>query len=388
MVYFDNAATSFPKPQSVIRELNRAISLYCGNPGRSAHMLSRYSAQKVYEVRELVADFLGINAPENICFTYNDTYAINMVLKGILKNGDHIIISDMEHNAVYRPIQKMADDGLITYSIFDSMCLSDNQSPIRICAKIAKHLRPETKMVMVNHMSNIVPYSLPLREIGDFCRRHKLIFAVDAAQSAGHIPINMREMNIDILCAPAHKGLMGIQGCGIIAFSDNNKLNVDTIIEGGSGVNSLSSSMPDFLPERLEAGTLSVPSIVALGEGIKFLNKIGIGAIHEHEAALIGKISDVLSSLRGVKIYAPRYRGSLLLFNIDGIPSETLADALDKHGICVRAGLHCAPLAHRMLGTGDNGAVRVSVSPFNSYKDAEMFYFSLKNIKQNQGCRI
>ena len=381
MIYFDNAATSFPKPQSVIREVNRAISYYCGNPGRGAHTLSRYSAQKVYETRELVANFLGIDAPENVCFTYNDTYAINMALKGLLRKGDHVIISDMEHNAVYRPIQKMADDGLITYSIFDSMCLSDRRSPTRICSKIARHFRPNTRMVMVNHMSNIVPYSLPLREIGAFCHRHNLIFAVDAAQSAGHIPINIKEMNIDVLCAPAHKGLMGIQGCGILAFSDNKEFDIDTIIEGGGGVNSLSPNMPDFLPERLEAGTLSVPSIAALGEGIKFINKIGIDEIHSYECGITKRISDMISSIRGIKIYAPLCQGSLLLFNIDGIPSESLADTLDKHGICVRAGLHCAPLAHKTLGTGDNGAVRVSVSPFNSQNDIEALYFAIKNIK-------
>jgi len=387
MIYLDNAATSFPKPPSVYKEVERCLRDYCGNPGRGSHKLSRISAEKIYETREEVASFFGSEHPENVIFTYNDTYALNTVIKGLLSYGDHVLISDMEHNSVYRPIASLAKRGVITYDVFDTMCLSPLRSPLGICEQISVRIRHNTKMLVATHSSNICSATLPLYEIGKICRANGIIFVVDAAQSAGHLPINMTKMNIDVLCAPAHKGLFGIQGCGFSILGE--RLTTEDIlplplIEGGSGVNSLSPEMPDAPPERYESGTLSVPSIVSLGEGIKYLRCRGIEEIHEHETALYRRLSSMLSELRSIKIYAPEHVGSTLLFNVDGIPSERVAEMLDTHGICVRSGFHCSPLGHRTLGTGENGAVRVSFGAFNTPRDLDTLYFALKNIIKNQ----
>lgn len=378
MIYLDNAATSFPKPQSVIREVNRCLSSYCGNPGRGAHILSRKAAEAIYETREEIADFFGSRNPENVFFTYNDTYAINIVVKGLLKRGDHVIIGDMEHNSVYRPIARLAKEGKITYSIFDSMCTNAARSKEKICENIQELIRPNTKMLIASHVSNICSSALPIKEIGELCHRNSILFVLDAAQSAGHLPINIGEMKIDALCAPGHKALYGIQGSGFVILGDN--VMPDTLFEGGSGVNSLLTEMPDFSPERYEAGTLSTPAIVSLREGIRFIKEIGTNAIYAHEASLFMDLREMLDSLRSVTVYAPMHIGSTLLFNINGLSPERVGEKLDESGICVRSGYHCSPLGHRVIGTNDTGAVRVSFGFFNTKHEAEHLYNAVKNI--------
>ncbi len=378
MIYFDNAATTFPKPLSVYREVERCIKSYCGNAGRGSHSLSRRSAEKVYEAREKIAEFFSSPSPENVFFTYNDTYALNMVIKGLLKRGDHVLISDMEHNSVYRPLAALASKGIISYDIFDTMCLSPLRSPQRICANIRRMIRRETKMLIATHVSNICSAALPLREIGELCRAHGIIFVLDAAQSAGHMPISMTQMNIDVLCAPGHKGLYGLQGSGFALLGDD--LLPLPIIEGGSGVNSLLPEMPEVSPERYEAGTLSVPCIASLSEGIEFVKSKGIEEIHGHETALYRRLADMLASLPETTHYAKEHEGSTLLFNIDGFSCEKTADLLDRRGICVRSGFHCSPLGHKTLGTIGSGAVRVSFSPFNTMRELESFYSAIKSI--------
>lgn len=386
MIYLDNAATSFPKPQSVLREVERCIENYCGNPGRGSHTLSRRSAEKVYETRELIADFFGSSSPENVFFTYNDTYVLNILIKGLAQVGDHVIISDMEHNSVYRPIEALRRKGLINYDIFDSMCLSDNRCAQKICDNIRALIRPNTKMLIASHASNICSATLPLKEIGALCRTYGIIFIVDAAQSAGHLPIDIKKMNISALCAPGHKGLFGIQGSGFAVLADD--VLPEVLIEGGSGVNSLSAEMPDSPPERYEAGTLSVPAIVSLGAGIKHLRRQTVEQIHEHESGLYKSLLMVLSDIPRIKVYAPNHIGSTLLFNIDGIPCEKVADMLDRYGICVRSGYHCSPLGHGTLGTLDGGAVRISFGAFNTKKELEQLYSALKKISKynNKSC--
>lgn len=386
MIYLDNAATSFPKPSSVYKEVDKCLRSYCGNPGRGSHKLSRISAEKIYETREAVASFFGASLPENVIFTYNDTYALNTVIKGLLGKGDHVLISDMEHNSVYRPIASLAKSGVITYDVFDTMCGSPYRSPFLICEKIREKIKPGTKMLVATHASNICSATLPLYEIGKVCRDYGIIFVVDAAQSAGHLPINMDKMNIDVLCAPSHKGLFGIQGCGFSVLGERlteNGILPYPLTEGGSGVNSLSPDMPDEPPERYEAGTLSVPSIVSLYEGIKYLQSRGIEEIHEHEISLYKRLLSMLSEFKKIKIYAPKHVGSTILFNIDGIPSERVAEMLDGYGICVRSGFHCSPLGHKALATGENGAVRVSFGAFNTPKELEALYLAVKKILQN-----
>ena len=372
MIYLDNAATTFPKPPQVLREVQRCLSTYCGNPGRGSHRLSNAAGEKIFEVREQVSDFFCCPNPENVVFTLNDTYALNLALKGFLRPNDHVIISNFEHNSVYRPIRAMADCGLIQFNVFDA------STPDAV-GQIEKLIRPNTRAVVVNHTSNVCSLTLPVEEIGALCRTRGILFIVDGAQSAGHEDINMEKMGIDVLCAPAHKGLMGIQGCGFLVLRDGLSLP-ETVVEGGSGVNSLEWQMPDQLPERLEAGTLPTPAIAALGEGIKFVRSIGTDEIKRRTTHLFILTLDRLSSINGVKIYAPKHQGSTLLFTVSGIPSDTVAAHLDSCGICTRSGFHCCPLGHEALDTPKDGAVRVSFGIFNRDSDTDALYRAVREL--------
>ena len=380
MIYLDNAATSFPKPRSVCDEVTKCMRFYCGNPGRGAHSLAMAAAEKIYECREVAADLLGCKNAENIVFTLNTTQSLNMAIKGILRPGDHVIISDMEHNSVFRPIYKLAKEGSIEYDIFNSMTGNAKRSAVRICAQIARLVRPNTKLVVCNHSSNVCSATLPIKEIADFCHKHKILLIVDAAQSAGHLPINMGQMNIDIACVPGHKGLLGPSGCGILAFKDN--IALDTIFEGGNGIMSLRGDMPDFSPERYEAGTVAVPAIAGLCEGIKIVRQIGADNIHKHEQMLYTQTLERLKCLDNIKIYVPEYTGSVLLFNVNNIDPEQVGKRLNEAGICVRCGFHCAPLAHKTLRTSETGAVRISFGIYNTLSDIEVLYETLKKISK------
>ena len=380
VVYLDNAATSFPKPHCVLREVNSCISRYCGNPGRGSHALAIESAKKIYECRELISDFFNVGAPERVVFTMNTTHAINMLIKGFLKRGDHVIISDLEHNSVWRPIYKLAKEGVIEYDVFPSMYGSPRANPTRICAGIARLIKRNTKLLLCTHASNICSYSLPIKDIGAFCRRHGIVFAIDAAQSAGHLPIDMQKMCIDALCAPGHKGLYGIQGAGFLALSD--KISLDTLIEGGNGLSSLIGEMSDDVPERYEAGTLPTPSIVGLSEGLKVVSELGIERISEHEKALFRYARDKLSAIPDITLHMPEYEGSVLLFSHKHIESEKLAAKLGDAGICVRGGFHCSALGHKTLGTYDSGAVRASFGIFNNSHDIDTLATVLGEISQ------
>ncbi len=378
ITYLDNAATTFPKPRAVYSEVYRCMTRYCGNAGRGAHSLSLGAAKKIFECRAILADLLGVGELERISFTLNTTYALNTVIKGLLRPGDHVLLSDIEHNAVFRPIYKAAMRGEIEYDVFSSLANSERRSPTLICARIASLLRPNTRMVVCSHASNICSMTMPIKEIGEFCRRHGLLFVVDAAQSAGHYPIDVDGMGISALCAPSHKGLYGPQGAGIIALGKS--VLPETLVEGGNGINSLDGEMPLFSPERYESGTLPTPAIAGLCEGIKYIREIGIEEISSHEAALYIAAREKLCNISGISLYAPRYVGSTLLFNMDGFSSEQVAGELDAYGICVRGGFHCAALAHKTLGTPESGAVRISLGAFNHEADIDTLCHALASI--------
>ena len=379
MIYFDNAATTFPKPISVYSEVEHCIRSYCGNPGRGSHSLSRAAAEKIYDCREEAASFFGLEAPENVIFTVNTTTALNMAIKGILRHGDHVLISDMEHNSVLRPIARLAEEGRITYDIFPTF--SDNETmptSDRICREISCRILPQTRAVICAHASNICSSSLPLTEIGAFCHAHGLYLIVDGAQSAGILPINMAHMNIDMLCVPGHKGLYGIQGSGMLLLAPG--ITLETLTEGGNGVNSLDTIMPELSPERYESGTLPTPAIAGLCEGIRFVRRLGVEAIAAHEQQLGYRLQELLLNTQGVKVYASQFVGSTVLFSVDGMPSDAVGRALDTHGFCVRCGFHCSALGHHTLGTPPSGAVRVSFGYFNRPAEVEQFYRTLREI--------
>ncbi len=382
IIYFDNAATTFPKPESVIMSTVDCMANYCGNPGRGSHYLALKSAEKVFEAREAVAELFGAEA-ENVIFTLNTTYALNMAIKGIMSGGGHMLISNMEHNSVLRPAARMARDDLIRYDVFKAYDKNRPMTSREILDEIIKKLRPSTKMITCIHSSNICSYTLPIREIGKFCRRHGIIFCVDAAQSAGHMPINMEEDHIDILCLPAHKGLYSPQGCGIMILRDGLP-RLSTLAEGGNGVNSLELSMGHVSPERYEGGTLCTPAIVGLCSGIDFIRSFGYDSIAEHEKRLWYKAFDSFSSIRGVTVY-DHNPGSVLLFNIDGIPADDVGDLLSEGGFCLRTGYHCSPLAHKALCTPEGGAVRAGFGIFNTEKEVDLLVDKVREIALNAG---
>lgn len=370
MIYFDNAATTFPKPPYVSEEVYRCIRSYGGNPGRSGHSLSLKAAEKVYECRELASDMFGLGDPTRVVFTHNTTEALNVAIKGLLHVGDHVIISDMEHNAVLRPIKKLSALGLIEYSVYRSGSEGE-QSQDSTVENIRSLIRPNTGLIVSVHASNICSAVMPIQAIGELCRETGISFIVDAAASAGHIPINMTQMNINALCVPGHKGLYGPQGSGMLLLDKSTF--PETSFEGGNGINSLDGDMSDILPERYEAGTLPTPAIAGLCEGIKAVQRSGIGHISRLEGALYSELLERLKNMKGITVYAPSHIGHTLLFNVDGIPSDMVGSELNRSGICVRSGYHCAPLAHSTLKTPDGGAVRVSFGMYNTKSEVAAF---------------
>ncbi len=382
VIYLDNAATTYPKPRSVLRRILYAIETAGGNPGRSGHALSRYAEETVYSVRCAVAQFFHSDAPERVVFTYNATYALNLAIRALAKRHTHILISNLEHNAVLRPICALQREGLCDY---DTVCAyaSDDKAKrdAALLCDMEKKLRPTTRMVVITHASNLCSVSLPLTEIGAFCQRHNLYLVVDASQSAGHLDIDMEKMHIDALCFPAHKGLYGIMGCGGVLFSRRLAectSSLPPLLFGGSGVYSKEETMPDLLPEHFEAGTLSVPAIASLGAGIAFVQK-NEAEIASRASVLFQKTAEGLCDLPSFRVIAPKDRGSVLLFDSNRFSPGVISSHLDEHGICVRAGLHCAPLAHKTLGS-EEGAVRVSFGAFNVPSDVDCFLCAMQEL--------
>ncbi len=368
MIYLDNAATTFPKPTSAIRELNFCLKKYCGNAGRSSHRLSQKSAEAIYETRERVARLLSVNTPEQIVFTYNATYALNIAIKSFISEKCHILTSDIEHNSVIRPLESLRRSVGIEYSLFNV------DGDIR--ESLRKNMRADTKGIVCTMASNLTGHSLSLKELSDFARENSLFLIIDGSAAVGHIDIDLTKTPCDAFCAPGHKALFGIQGSGFIWF--RSKERRESVIEGGSGYNSLDSEMPILLPEGYEAGTLSTPAIVSLGAGVEFVNKTGIDRIQ-------AKLCDLTDLARGGLLEIPdviTYREGvgIISFNIGNLPSSLVADELDKRGICVRGGLHCAPSVHRKLGTLDRGAVRASFSYFNKPSDIKKLCSAVREI--------
>lgn len=365
MIYFDNAATSYPKPRNVISSVMPSVAKYSFNSGRGGYKQSLACAEMIYDVREKVADFFGFS-PENIVFTKNCTEALNMAIKGSVKKGEHIIISSLEHNSVSRVVNKLQLDGVCTYDVadfsFDDEITLNNFSSL---------IKPNTSLVVCTHSSNAFGVSLPIVKIGSLCRKNGIRFIVDGAQGAGVADINAKRDNIDILCAPGHKCLYGLMGTGFMAIADGIKL--DTLIQGGTGSSSLLLTQPEFSPDRYEAGTLNNVGIISLGRGIDFIRSVGRKKIYEAELSLCEYMYDAFSNMDNVTLYTPAPRKNktmpILSFNVNSMPSERTASVLGARGICVRSGYHCSPLAHRHFDTLQGGTVRISVGAFNVKKE-------------------
>lgn len=368
MIYLDNAATTFPKPPSVISEINFCLEKYCGNPGRSSHFLSIRSSEAIYSTREKVADLLGVDTPEQIVFTYNATYALNIAIKTIVSEKCHILTSDFEHNSVIRPLESLSKRLGVEYTTFSA----DGD----IYESLRTNLRKDTRAIICSIASNVTGNNIPLEILSNFAKEHALYLIIDASQAIGHIDIDLKKTPCDALCAPGHKGLFGIQGTGFVYFSEKRRR--ESFIEGGSGSESGSDTMPILLPEGYEAGTLATPSIVSLGAGIDFINEIGITEINKRLWTMTDMIYDRLDSIKGVTIYKPGC--GIVSFNYKGMESSMLSSMLDRYGVCVRGGLHYAPSVHRKIGTISRGAVRASLSYLNSTNDVDSFYSAIRDI--------
>ena len=372
LIYLDHAATSYPKPPPVEAAMRACLKEKGGNPGRGSHRLALGAAEEIYRCRDAAASLFGC-VPEHVIFTLNTTHALNLAIKGLLSRGGHALCSDMEHNAVRRPLHRLYEDGLIDYDIFHTYPTMTRGRDEAILASLAAHLRPDTCVVVCTHSSNICSACLPVAKIGAFCRRHGLYFVLDAAQSAGIYDIDMTALSVDALCVPGHKGLLGPQGTGMLILGNRLAGEADRLLaplmEGGNGVDSLSPTMSSDLPERYEPGTLATPAIAGLRAGIDYVRAVTPAAIREREAWLGGLLREGLSTLPGVTLYAPEHEGGVVLFSVAGMDSEAVGQALDREDICVRPGFHCAALAHATLGTPAGGAVRASVGYTNSERD-------------------
>ena len=365
MIYFDNAATSYPKPVSVVNAVNKAFYRYGANPGRSGHGMSVEAASQVFSCREKLNDFFNGYGCEFVSFFPNCTYALNTAVKGIVKKGEHIIISSLEHNSVLRPIHKLKTEGVCDYSVFE---VSEDKA--ETLENFKKSFKDNTSLCVVTSVSNVFGDILPLKDLADIARKNGAYFFVDGAQGAGVIKINMKEQGIDCLCVPGHKGLLGPMGTGALL---HNNLSFNTVIEGGTGTSSFDFLQPCDYPERLESGTLNVPGICGLMKGVEVVERMGSENIFAKESYFAKMIFEGLKSIPDVILYSekhnPEFIAPIVSFNLKNKHSEQTAELLNRYGFAVRGGYHCAPLAHISRGTKDVGTVRISPSFKNEEKD-------------------
>lgn len=380
MVYFDNAATSFPKPISVYRKWQHAMSAFGANPGRSGHTFSQNTAEAVFKSRANCAEFFGAE-PENTIFTLNCTHALNFAIKGLAGKGKGFVISDMEHNAVVRPIAALARENGVDFGDYCGMfeVSLDEEETLRSARRA---IRPNTAAVVCTAASNVIGLRTPIYELYGLCREKGIPLIVDAAQGAGTLPVTLD--CADFICAAGHKGLYGPMGTGLLIT--NGKYPLKTIIEGGTGSASESISQPDFVPDRFESGTINTAGVIALGEGVEFVKARSTQRILAHELSLCRRICEGAERIRGVRLHNRITRNNSYLFapvvsfNFEGIPSTEGAEMLSRQGFCLRGGLHCAPVAHRKIGTLEGGTIRFSPSVFSTEQEVEALLRAMSRI--------
>lgn len=381
-IYLDNAATTFPKPEAVYRAIDFTLRYLGVSPGRGSYQLSLEAGRLVLETREAVAEFFGISDPLRVVFAANATEAINIALFGLLQPGDRVVSSSMEHNAVSRPLHALAARGVEVVRVPAG---PDGVVDPALIREAATQGSAPARMVVLTHCSNVTGTVQPIGEIGNWCRREGILFMVDAAQSAGLLPIDVEDMGIDLLAAPGHKSLLGPPGTAILYVGPD--LCPAPLIFGGTGGNSISPLMPDELPERLESGTLNTCALAGLKAGIDYVRQTGPEQIFRHKAALMERLLRGLGELPGIRCYAlgPHHQGGVLSFNVEGRDPAEIGFLLDEeHGICVRTGLHCAPDAHRSIGTLPSGTIRVSPGLFNTEKDIDALLTALEKIIESK----
>ncbi len=365
MIYFDNSASSNKKPFSVRYNMYKYSSpKYSANGGRSSHKMSMYLAEKIYEARVHFNDFFGNDDPDHVIFTSGCTESANTAIFGTQKKGGHILVTENEHNSVLRTVAQLKERGVIDYDV-----VPVNSKQEVSLKEILPLIKPNTYLLCMNHSSNVTGATSPLCEIGEYCKNKGILFMVDGAQSAGHEIINMKKQNISILNLAGHKGLMGPQGVGVMIFRSD--VTITPFKFGGTGVHSYSLTPPIVAPDSFEAGTMATPNILALDSALSFIDK-NLVKIQDKLRFLTCYLFDELKKLPFIEIltHSPNH-GGVILFQVKGKEPSDVANYLSNHNICVRVGLHCAPLIHKRLGTIQTGAVRISLSYYNTKREID-----------------
>jgi len=378
MIYFDNAATTFPKPDSVYESIMEAMKEYGANPGRSGHKMALKANRGIFETRNLLSKLFNIDNPMNIVFTSNCTESLNLGIKGVLKEGDHVITTSMEHNSVLRPIKYLEEKG-----IENTIVMANKKGEIDP-QDIKRAIKENTRLIVTTHISNLTGTIIPVEEIGKIAKDRGVLYMLDAAQSAGVYDIDVESMNISLLAFPGHKGLLGPLGTGGLYIKEG--LEIQAIYQGGTGSASESLVQPDIFPDKYESGTLNAPGIVGLGAGIAYILDKGIENIRKHEEELTQHFIDGIRDIDGIKIYGvknSKKQAAVVSLNIKNIDSSEIAYVLDEeYNIAVRSGLHCAPLAHKTIETLDQGVVRFSFGIFNTCNEIKKAISALKEISE------
>ncbi len=378
MIYLDNSATSYPKPECVIESVKNAFTEYGANSGRGAYDMAIKTSEQIYCCRKKIAEFFGLDKSDNVIFTHNCTTALNTAIKGIAHKDSHFVISDMEHNAVLRPLQSLKNQGISDFSIAkicDDMC--------HTVKNFENCIQKNTVAIVCTAASNVFGVITPYKFLSELAHRHKILFILDASQVAGVIPVNVTEDNIDILCCSGHKGLLGPTGVGMMLVNCNERIM--TFIEGGTGTDSLNPLQPEFYPDRFESGTPNICGIIGLSSAVDFINDRGLKEIYAHEIRLIKYLYNNLRYNNKIQFYtapdsASKKYAPILSFNIKNIASEETARFLSENNIAVRAGLHCAPLAHNKFRTLKTGTVRISPSVFTEKNEIEILINCIRKI--------
>ena len=382
LIYLDNGATTYPKPAEVYEFMDNFYRNFGVNPGRSGYDLCMEAGEIIEDTRQMLTDFFNGTDPNRLCFSYNSTDALNLIIFGLLQEGDHAITTTIEHNSVLRPLYHLYKfNGIeVDHLSFDSRGFVDPDD-------FLKTFKSNTKLVVVNHASNVIGTIQPLREIGRLCRERNIPFAIDASQSAGKIPIDLEAQNFDIIAFTGHKSLFGPTGIGGLYVREG--IDIRHTRAGGTGVRSAVKTHLEEYPYRLEYGTLNSVGVAGLHAGLKWLQKKGVNDIHVQEMRLTALLRDGLQEIDGVKLYCQEDLTDhigVLLFNIDGMEALNTGTILDvDYNIACRTGLHCAPLVHEQLGTADiHGAVRFGIGPFNTEEHIKTAIAAVREIAQSQ----
>lgn len=382
MIYLDNAATSWPKPDRVISEMTRCMKEYCANPGRGSHKLSSASGIALSKTREIIAEFFNISDPMRLCFTKNATEALNIAIHGMLNPGDHVITTCMEHNSVIRPLKTLERDKGIQLTI-----LKGNRFGEIDLQELENSIKTNTRLIVSTLSSNVNGIIMPVADMARISRERGIIFLLDASQGAGSIKIDVKAMNIDLMAFSGHKGLLGPQGTGGLYIGERAKIK--PLMQGGTGSKSEFLYQPDILPDMIESGTLNLPGIVGLACGVEFIKTFGAENIRIYKHMLVKRLHEGICGLKGITLYnrpEAEKNSGIVAFNFDWADSSEIAYLLDKkYDIATRAGLHCAPIAHETLGTLEKGIVRISLGCFNTIQEINAVVKAIEELSSERG---